>query len=106
MESKTWACGDYRIYVTELNNNTHDLIVSGPNRISAGKRIENFETKEIAFKVSEVFARNFCDAVESGFHLQDNYFVHLDSRRIHISNALDTDRSQNDFKALLQNSFA
>jgi hypothetical protein len=84
-----------------LPGGTFDLLVTGPERVGVAKDIELFHDKEIALKTAELFARNFCDAVEHGYTFRNRYFTHTDGRTIDVSNALDIDPTQENFIELL-----
>ncbi|RKP56306.1 hypothetical protein D7Z26_06655 [Cohnella endophytica] len=108
MRTKQWDCDPYRVVLIEQTQDLCELLVIGPlHGESHPNSISQFhDTFDSSIKRSEKFVRNVADAIKMGFSIMDRYFRHEDGREIHVSNALDTDRSQDNFISLLGNSGA
>lgn len=97
-----WHCSNYFIHV-DNNDEFYDLLILGPElNGSSVWKLGRYGTDEQARKIGEVFSRNLQDSFEADYSFHDRYLSHEDGRTVHISNALELDRTQENFKELLR----
>jgi hypothetical protein len=103
MRTKTWDCNPYQVALIEQSAELCELFVFGPLHYNSyPSSIKQFhDSYDASIKRSEDFARNVTDAVQTGFSVMGHIFRHHDGREIHVSNALDIDRTQQNFISLL-----
>jgi hypothetical protein len=91
----------YEVMIHKVNHSSINLVVTEVNIDGFGNIIEEFHDDDFAIKQGKLFVRNLGLAVDAGYYLSSRNFVHPSGKNIHVSNALDTDRSEENFKALL-----
>lgn len=95
--------GPYEIIVHKVREDVITLVViSTGSMAGSGNIVETFNDEVLAKKTGEIFIRNLRIAVDMEYHLSDRYFTHAAGKRVHISNAMDTNRSKESFKQLLE----
>jgi hypothetical protein len=97
--------GEYTLSVREIDDSTYSLMIikNNPNSyVQPGYELEDFTTEMSAVRAAEHFPVMYSVAKEEGFELNQTEFRHKDGRWVHVSLALDYDRSPETFRQQLQ----
>lgn len=93
----------YKIVVDKVKEDAITLVVSEVTVLAGvGNIVNSYQDAEFATEQGKLFARNLGLAVEAGYYLSSRLLVHPSGKKLHVSNALDTDRSEDNFRALLE----
>lgn len=99
-----WYCENYRVRIVEIiPDKTFVLFVDGPQSVGPSNRISQFADKQSAVNLGNLLANNLHLAIEHGYSLSGNQFLHKDGKKkVHLSNALESLRPKENFISLLE----